>query len=30
MLNNAIKARMSKGLRHYFGLNYSLTGQNWE
>ena len=30
MLNIVIKARMSKGLRHYSGLNYSLTGQNWE
>lgn len=30
MLNIVIKARMSKGLRYYSGLNYSLTGQNWE
>ena len=30
MLNIVIKAQMSKGLRNNSGLNYSLTGQNWE
>ena len=30
MLNIVIKAWRSKGPRHYFGLSYSLTGQNWE
>ena len=30
MLNIVIKVRMSKRLRYYFGLNYLLTGQNWE